>query len=70
MINIVGDHASYHLPLDAPLTSDIESLAAPMSNWVHRIRSSEDVAPSIKSAYRAALSPPGIATIILPADAA
>lgn len=70
MINIVGDHASYHLPLDAPLTSDIESLAAPMSNWVHRIRSSEDVAPSIESAYRAALSPPGIATIILPADAA
>ena len=26
MINIVGDHASYHLPLDAPLTSDIEGL--------------------------------------------
>ncbi|RUV13672.1 thiamine pyrophosphate-binding protein, partial [Mesorhizobium sp. M1A.F.Ca.IN.022.04.1.1] len=37
MINIVGDHASYHLPLDAPLTSDIEGLAAPMSNWVRRI---------------------------------
>ena len=32
MINIVGDHASYHLPLDAPLTSDIEGLAAPMSS--------------------------------------
>ncbi len=31
MINIVGDHASYHLALDAPLTTDIESLAAPMS---------------------------------------
>ncbi|TJW68655.1 MAG: acetolactate synthase large subunit, partial [Mesorhizobium sp.] len=44
MINIVGDHASYHLPLDAPLTSDIESLAAPMSNWVRRISGPADVA--------------------------
>ena len=34
MINIVGDHASYHLQHDAPLTSDIESLARPMSHWV------------------------------------
>src|SRR6476661_707142 len=34
MVNIVGDHASYHLALDAPLTSDIESLARPMSHWV------------------------------------
>jgi acetolactate synthase I/II/III large subunit len=70
MINIVGDHASYHLSLDAPLTSDIESLAAPMSNWVHRIRSAEDIAGATEAAYRAAMSPPGIATLILPADAA
>ncbi|ASY70650.1 acetolactate synthase large subunit [Sinorhizobium fredii] len=70
MINIVGDHASYHLPLDAPLTTDIESLAAPMSNWVHRIGGPEDVALSTEAAYRAALLPPGIATLILPANAA
>ncbi|MEX2696420.1 acetolactate synthase large subunit [Rhizobium mongolense] len=70
MINIVGDHASYHLPLDAPLTTDIESLAAPMSNWVHRIGGPEDVALSTEAAYRASLSPPGIATLILPANAA
>ena len=25
MINVVGDHASYHLPFDAPLTTDIEA---------------------------------------------
>src|SRR3954470_5863572 len=37
MVNVVGDHASYHLALDAPLTTDIESLAAPMSNWVRRV---------------------------------
>ena len=70
MINVVGDHASYHLPLDAPLTTDIESLAAPMSNWVHRIGGPADVAPAAEAAYRASLLPPGIATLILPADAA
>ncbi|MEW6630961.1 MAG: acetolactate synthase large subunit [Pseudomonadota bacterium] len=70
MINIVGDHASYHLPLDAPLTSDIEGLAAPMSNWVLRIAGPADIARAAQEAFRAALTPPAIATLILPADAA
>jgi acetolactate synthase-1/2/3 large subunit len=70
MINIVGDHASYHLPLDAPLTSDIEGLAAPMSNWVRRIAGPHDVAPAAQEAVNASLTPPSVATLILPADAA
>ncbi|MBB6412875.1 acetolactate synthase large subunit [Mesorhizobium sangaii] len=70
MINIVGDHAAYHLPLDAPLTSDIESLAKPMSNWVRRIAGPDDVAPATEAAFRASLTPPGVTTLILPADAA
>ncbi|TPM10137.1 acetolactate synthase large subunit [Mesorhizobium sp. B2-3-11] len=70
MINIVGDHASYHLPLDAPLTSDIEGLAAPMSNWVRRIEGPADVQPATEAAFRASLTPPGVTTLILPADAA
>lgn len=70
MINVVGDHASYHLPLDAPLTTDIESLAAPMSNWLRRIEGPDDVAAATKAAIQASLSPPGIATLILPGDAA
>lgn len=69
MINIVGDHASYHLALDAPLTSDIEGLAGPMSNWVRRVNDPSDVGPTAAAAYRAALSPPSVATMILPADA-
>ncbi|MFO1298603.1 MAG: thiamine pyrophosphate-binding protein, partial [Rubrivivax sp.] len=36
IVNIVGDHATYHLAYDAPLTSDIESLARPMSHWIGR----------------------------------
>ncbi len=71
MINIVGDHATYHLQYDAPLTTDIESLAWPMSNWVRRIQSAADVSPAAAAAVGAARSGPGgIATLILPADAA
>ena len=70
IVNIVGDHASYHLPYEAPLTSDIEALAEPMSRWVHRISGPDDVAPAAVAAHRAAMTLPGIATLILPADAA
>jgi acetolactate synthase I/II/III large subunit len=71
MINIVGDHPDYHLPFDAPLTSDIASLAKPMSHWVHRIASADQVASSAAEAVSVAQTAPGkIATLILPADAA
>ena len=70
MINVVGDHASHHLALDAPLTSDIESLARPMSQWVGRVRNAESVDEQTGRAYAAAMSLPGVATLILPADAA
>lgn len=70
MINVVGDHATYHLQHDAPLTSDIESLARPMSHFVRRIASPEDVGPAIGEAYAASLSLPGVTTVILPADCA
>ena len=39
MVTVVGDHASHHLPFDAPLTTDIETLARPMSDWVRRAAS-------------------------------
>src|SRR5437667_11479614 len=34
IVNIVGEHATYHIKHDAPLTTDIEALARPMSHWV------------------------------------
>ena len=34
MVNIVGNHATYHRDLEAPLSSDVETLAGPMSAWV------------------------------------
>ncbi|WP_028601479.1 acetolactate synthase large subunit [Ottowia thiooxydans] len=71
MVNIVGDHATYHLKHDAPLTSDIVSLASPMSHWVRRTRSAATVADDARDAIRVSREAGGqIATMILPADAA
>ncbi|MEZ5995792.1 MAG: acetolactate synthase large subunit [Hyphomonadaceae bacterium] len=69
VVNIVGDHATYHLKYDAPLTSDIESLARPVSDWVRRSASPTDLAAAGAEAVEAALAYPGaIATLIAPAD--
>ena len=71
MVNIIGDHASNHLSYDAPLTSDIESLARPMSHWVGRVETADAVGARASAAIAAAWAEPGqIATLILPADAA
>jgi acetolactate synthase-1/2/3 large subunit len=71
MVNVVGDHATYHLIHDAPLTSDIEGLARPMSHWVGRAESADTVGPRCEEAIRAARTGAGgISTLILPADAA
>jgi acetolactate synthase-1/2/3 large subunit len=69
VVNIVGDHATYHKHLDAPLESDIESLARPMSGWSRSSTSPDDVAADAVAAVQAALGPPGkVATLVLPAD--
>jgi acetolactate synthase I/II/III large subunit len=71
MVNIIGDHATYHLPFDAPLTSDIEGLAKPMSHWVKRVGSVDEVSKDAADAIAAAKTKPGqIASLILPADVA
>ena len=33
IVNVVGDHATYHLQYDAPLTSDLVGFARPVSAW-------------------------------------
>jgi acetolactate synthase-1/2/3 large subunit len=71
IVNIVGDHATYHAQYDAPLASDVAGFARPVSGWVHASTSSQTVASDGARAVAAALSPPGqIATLILPADTA
>lgn len=71
IVNIVGDHATYHLQYDAPLTADIEGLARPVSAWVRTSSNSRTVAADGAAAIVAARTPPGqVATLILPADTA
>lgn len=71
IVNIVGQHATYHIGYNAPLTSDIEGLARPMSSWVRTSPDAKSVAADGAAAIVAAKSaPPQIATLILPADTA
>ncbi len=69
IVNVVGDHATWHLDADAPLTSDIDSLARPMSRWVGRSSAPEALGLLAQQAVHEARQPPGgVATLILPAD--
>ena len=71
IVNVVGDHATYHAQYDAPLASDIDVLASYASAWTHASTSARSVAADAARAVRASLEPPGcVATLILPADTA
>ncbi len=71
IVNIVGDHATYHRNFDAPLTSDIEGIARPVSHWVKTSPDAKSVAKDGAEAITASMTAPGqIATLILPADTA
>jgi acetolactate synthase-1/2/3 large subunit len=70
LVNIVGDHATYHARYDAPLESDIASIASAVSGWYRSTARADDVAADAADAVAAALGPPGcVATLVLPADA-
>ena len=69
VVAVVGDHATYHKRLDAPLESDVDALAGAVSSWVRRPARPADVGADAAGAIAAALRPPGhVATLILPAD--
>jgi acetolactate synthase-1/2/3 large subunit len=69
VVNIVGDHATYHTQYDTPLQSDIETVARNVSTWVRTSRNTEELARDTVEAIAAATGPPGqVATLIVPAD--
>ncbi|MEM8902476.1 MAG: acetolactate synthase large subunit [Actinomycetota bacterium] len=71
VVNLVGDHASWHLAADAPLTADIESLAFPVSRHVQRMTAAAHGASAMTDAVREAVGPPsGVSTLIVPQDSA
>lgn len=74
IINLIGNHALYHVAYDAPLTSDIDTLARNVSSWIKSDSTADSLASDGMQALQAALTAtPGskgqIATMIIPADA-
>lgn len=69
IVSLIGDHATYHRKNDAPLQSDIEALARPVSRW---LETAETPAQAIDLAGRAvaAATRSGPAGLIIPADVA
>ena len=71
MITLVGDHATYHRKYDAPLQSDIHSIAKPVSDWIGDPVSGEDALTKTREAFAVAMRPNGgLSTLIVPADIA
>src|SRR5690625_4940874 len=70
VVNIVGDHATYHTQYDAQLQSDIETVARNVSpGFVRTSKSTAELCRDAVDAVNAASGPPGqVATLILPAD--
>jgi len=71
VINIVGDHATYHRSFDAPLTSDIEALVKPLALWTDTVGSPGEAGSKAAAAYAESFGPPGgNSFLLLPADSA
>ena len=71
VVNLVGQHATYHLQHDTPLTSDIEGIARPYSKWLRTSVSSSGIGGDAIEAIVAARTAPGqVATLVVPADIA
>lgn len=70
VVNIVGDHATYHTQYDAQLQSDIETVARNVSpGFVRTAQSTAALCQDAADAIAAARGLPGqVATLVLPAD--
>lgn len=70
VVNVIGDHTVAHLPFDSALTSDIDSLARPVSAWITHINRADEAVPAATAAVTQACSNGGqIATVVFAADA-
>jgi len=71
IVNVIGDHATYHRQYDAPLASDIAAIAGANSVWVKSAERPDEVGALAAEAVGASYGPPGgSASLILPADCA
>jgi acetolactate synthase-1/2/3 large subunit len=69
VLNVIGEHATWHLPADPLLASDIEQLAGMVSGWTRRVAGPHTMATDVAEAVAAASSEGGrIASLIVPHD--
>ncbi len=69
IVNIVGEHATQHLVVDAPLSADIATFAKTVSGYVRTATSADDIGQATAETILAAWGPPGVvASLIIPAD--
>jgi acetolactate synthase-1/2/3 large subunit len=69
LVVIVGDHATFHTQYDAPLQSDIETVARNVSDWVRTTEDTSLLSADVAAPVAAALEPPGhVVTLIVPAN--
>lgn len=68
IINIIGEHATYHRGFDTPLASDIEAFARPVSDWIGRAEPGQAATITGQAVAEARRGAGKIATLILPAD--
>ncbi len=67
VLNVIGEHATWHRDADPPLAMDIEGLAGTVSGWWRTCRSAEDIPGDISEAIGAAQLGQ-VATLIVPND--
>lgn len=68
VVNLVGDQTTWHLPVDAPLSSDTEKVAT-WCGWHRYVNSPNDISADTAAAIEAATTGQmGPATLVIPAD--
>ncbi|WP_430465498.1 acetolactate synthase large subunit [Tabrizicola sp.] len=71
VVNVMGDHASYHLRHESPLKGETTGISQAISHWTRTSADAAQVAADGAAAVQAARSLNGqIATLILPANTA
>ena len=68
-MNVIGDHATWHLPADPLLATDVELLAHTVGDYVKKSLGATTVALDMADAIEAAMNGGRIATLIVPHDA-
>jgi acetolactate synthase I/II/III large subunit len=70
VLNVIGDHATWHLPADPLLATNVESLAHTVTDYVKKSFGAATIADDVADAVMAAVEDGGrVATLIVPHDA-